>query len=160
LALSVDPSDPDIMERKPRGNKERIISNPIIIRMLIVGVTMMIGTLAVFKLYSPETNLAYAQTMAFSTLMFFQMFNVLNCRSEFNSLFKVGLFTNMRLWGAILMSIIMQVIVIHTPLNTFFKTIPLSLMDWVYVILISSSVFVIVEIYKFVVVKVRPDIVG
>jgi Ca2+-transporting ATPase len=66
----------------------------------------------------------------------------------------------MRLWGAILMSIIMQVIVIHTPLNTFFKTIPLSLMDWVYVILISSSVFVIVEIYKFVVVKVRPDIVG
>jgi Ca2+-transporting ATPase len=158
LALSVDSSDPNIMERKPRSKKERIISNPIIVRMLIVGFTMMIGTLAVFKLYSPETNLIYAQTMAFSTLMFFQMFNVLNCRSEFNSLFKIGIFTNMRLWGAIMISILMQVIVIHTPLNTFFKTMPLTSMDWVYVVLVSSSVLIIVEIYKFAVSKVKPEL--
>ena len=160
LALSVDPADPNIMERKPRGKKDRIISNPVIVRMLIVGFTMMIGTLAIFKIYNPDTNLIYAQTMAFSTLMFFQMFNVLNCRSEFNSLFKIGMFTNMKLWGAILISVLMQVLVIHTPLNTFFSTIPLTLMDWIYVILVSSSVFIIVEIYKLVVKRIRPDIVG
>ena len=134
LALSVDPSDPNIMERKPRSKNERIISNPIIVRMVIVGVTMMVGTLAIFKLYNPETNLVYAQTMAFSTLMMFQMFNVLNCRSEFNSLFKVGIFTNMKLLGAILISILMQIIVIHTPLSTYFKTVPLTGLDWLFVV--------------------------
>jgi len=159
LALSVDPEDPDIMERKPRDKNERIISNAIIARMVIVGVVMMIGTLGIFKLYNPETNLAYAQTIAFSTLMFYQMFNVLNCRSEFNSLFKIGVFSNMKLWGAILISVIMQIIVIHTPLSTYFKTVPLTLIDWGYVILVASTVFIIVEIYKFVIVKVKPELV-
>lgn len=161
LALSVDPADPDIMERKPRKSRERIISNPIIVRLLIVGFTIMISTLTIFYLYNPGKNLAYAQTVALCTLMISQMFNVLNCRSEFNSLFKIGIFTNMKLWGAILISIIMQIIAVQTPFfNTFLKTVPLTLMDWLYVVLISSSVFVIVEIYKFVVVKVRPDVVG
>jgi Ca2+-transporting ATPase len=160
LALSVDPSDPNIMDRKPRNPKERIISNPIIVRMVIVGVVMMIGTLAIFKLYNPETNLMYAQTMAFSTLMFYQMFNVLNCRSEFNSLFKIGVFTNMKLWGAILISVLMQILVIHSPLSAFFKTVPLTLMDWAYVVLVGSTVLIIVEIYKVAVKKLRPELVG
>jgi|TARA_Y100000310_G_scaffold341861_1_gene442547 Ca2+-transporting ATPase len=159
LALSVDPSEPNIMERKPRNPKERIISNPIVVRMLIVGVTMMIGTLAVFKLYNPETNLIYAQTMAFSTLMMYQMFNVLNCRSEFTSLFKVGVFSNMKLWGAILLSIIMQIIVVQISFfNDKFHTIPLTLMDWFYVVLVSSTVLIIVEIYKFVISKTNPQL--
>lgn len=161
LALSVDPSDPNIMERKPRNPKERIISNPIIVRMIIVGVTMMLGTLAIFKIYNPESNLIYAQTMAFSTLMMFQMFNVLNCRSEFNSLFKVGVFRNMKLWGAILISVILQVIVVQVPFfNTFFKTVPLTAMDWAYVFLVGSSVLIVVEIYKFVISRVKPELVG
>ena len=161
LALSVDPSDPDIMEKKPRNPKERIISNAIIARMLIVGFTMMLGTLAVFKIYNPESNLMYAQTMAFSTLMLFQMFNVLNCRSEFNSLFKVGIFTNMKLWGAILLSIIMQFIVVQFPFfNQYFKTIPLTAMDWAYAVLVASSVFAVVEAYKFAVNKVKPELVS
>jgi len=160
LALSVDPADPNIMEHRPRSHKDNIISNPIIARMVLVGVVMMIGTLTIFKFYDPESNLAYAQTVAFSTLMFFQMFNVLNCRSEFNSLFKIGFFTNMKLLGAILISVLMQILVIHTPLGTFFKTVPLTLTDWFYIILVSSSVLIIVEIYKFVVNRVRPDLVG
>ncbi|MCH8003970.1 MAG: cation transporting ATPase C-terminal domain-containing protein, partial [Nanoarchaeota archaeon] len=161
LALSVDPADPNIMERKPRNKHERIISGPIIVRLLIVGFTIMISTLTIFYFYSVEKYLAYAQTVALCTLVISQMFNVLNCRSEFNSLFKIGIFTNMKLWGAILVSVIMQIIAVQTPFfNTFLKTVPLTLMDWLYVVLISSSVFVIVEIYKFVVKRVRPDFVG
>ncbi len=158
LALSVDPSDPNIMERKPRNPKEKIISNPIIIRMLIVGFIMMIGTLTIFKLYNPEINLAYAQTIAFCTLMLYQMFNVLNCRSEFKSLFKIGVFTNIKLWGAILLSVLMQLLVIYTPLSGFFKTVPLTMMDWIYVILVSSTVLIIVEAYKFAVSRLKPEL--
>ncbi len=161
LALSIDPRDPNIMDRKPRKPKERIISKPIIARMLIVGFIMMIGTLAIFKFSNPDTNLMYAQTMAFSTLMFYQMFNVLNCRSEFQSLFKIGIFTNPKLLGAILISVLMQILVIQIPFfNTFFKTIPLSMTDWIYVVLVSSSVLIIVELYKFIISKVKPELVG
>jgi len=160
LALSVDPSDPNIMGRKPRNPKEKIVSNTTITRMVIVGIVMMAGTLALFKLSNPKSNLIYAQTMAFSTLMFYQMFNVLNCRSEFNSLFKIGFFTNPKLLGTILISILMQVIVIYVPFfNKAFNTTPLTFMDWFYVILISSSILIIIEIYKFVVAKVRPEVV-
>ena len=158
LALSVDPAEPNIMERKPRKNHDKIVSNAIIVRMLLVGIVMMVGTLAIFTLSNPDENLAYAQTMAFSTLMFFQMFNVLNCRSEFSSLFKIGVFSNMRLWGAIIVSLLLQALVINTPLSRFFSTVPLSMMDWLTVILVASSVFIIVEIYKYAVVKMKPDV--
>ncbi len=88
--------------------------------------------------------------MAFSVLMMFQMFNVLNVRSEKYSLFKVGILTNKKLIIAILISIGLQVLAIHTPLRTLFKTVPLTGIDWVYVFAVSASLLVIVEIIKFV----------
>jgi len=148
LALSVDPHSKNIMERKPRKPGEHIISKAMIYRMVFVGMIMMVGTLAVFKLYGPEVNLLYAQTMAFTTLMMFQMFNVLNCRTDDESLFSVGMFSNKYLIGAIIISVLLQVAVIYTPLSFFFKTVPLSLMDWGYAVLVSSSVFVFVEVFK------------
>ena len=155
LALGVDPADPNIMSRPPRKPKEKVLSNHIIVRMFIVGIIMMIGTLGIFKLYNPESNLRYAQTIAFTTLVIFQMFNVLNCRSEQNSLFKIGIFSNKYLIAAILSSILLQVLVIHTSLSKFFKTVPLSLMDWVYVILVSSTVLIVIEIIKLIQNKVK-----
>jgi len=158
LALSVDPTEPGIMERKPRKKDSKILSKNIVLRMMAVGIIMCVGTLALFKLYDPVNNLAYAQTMAFSTLMMFQMFNVLNCRSEKNSIFKIGIFSNMYLIGAIILSVILQIVVIHTPLAVFFKTIPLSLIDWVYVILMSSTVLIFGETIKLIRNKIKRPI--
>ena len=126
--------------------------------MLIVGFTMMIGTLAIFKFYKPEINLGYGEKMVVFDLIIFQKFNVLNWPSESKSLFKIGFFTNPKLLGAILISVLMQILVIHTPLNTFFKTIPLTMMDWVYVVLVSSTVLIIVEIHKFVASKLKQEL--
>jgi P-type Ca2+ transporter type 2C len=149
LALGVEPKEKDIMQRKPRKKNERILSRYIIFRMIAVGVIMMLGTLALFKLYLPK-GVIYAQTVAFTVLMMFQMFNVLNCRSENSSLFKLGVFGNMKLIIAILISVAMQLAVIYTPLNVMFKTIPLTGMDWIYIVLVSSAVFVFVEIMKMI----------
>jgi len=93
--------------------------------------------------------------MAFSTLMMFQMFNVLNCRSERNSLFKIGVFSNRYLIGAIAISILLQVMVIQTRLGTFFKTTPLSMVDWAYVVLMSSTVLIFGEIIKLISNKIK-----
>jgi Ca2+-transporting ATPase len=149
LALGVDPKEPDIMQRKPRKKGEKILSGHIIFRMIAVGIIMMLGTLAMFKLYLPK-GIIYAQTVAFTMLMMFQMFNVLSCRSEKNSLFRLGLFTNLKLIIAILISVALQLAVIYTPLNVMFKTMPLAAFDWVYIILVSSAVFVFAELMKLI----------
>ena len=94
LALGVDPKEPNIMDRPPRNPKENIINKSRGIRIVIIGLVMMLGTLLLFRMYNPEINLIYAQTVSFSVLMMFQMFNVLNCRSETYSLFKIGIFSN------------------------------------------------------------------
>jgi len=158
LALSVDPIELGIMERKPRKKESQIFSKNIILRMMAVGIIMCAGTLALFKFYDPINNLIYAQTMAFSTLMMFQMFNVLNCRSERNSLFKIGVFSNRYLIGAIAISILLQVMVIQTRLGTFFKTTPLLLIDWIYVVLMSSTVLIFGEIIKLIRNKIKRPI--
>jgi Ca2+-transporting ATPase len=150
LALGVDPADVGIMNRKPRSPKENIINKSRWIRIFYIGIVMMIGTLAVFKFYDFNTNLKYAQTMAFSTLVIFQMFNVLNCRSEENSIFKIGIFANKKLIGAIVISILLQIIAVHTPINNLFYTVSLSFVDWIIVFLVSSSVLWIDEIVKLI----------
>ena len=96
--------------------------------------------------------------MAVVVLMLFQMFNVLNCRSEKNSLFKIGVFSNKYLMGAIVISILLQLAVIYTPLAASFKTIPLSLIDWAYVILMSSTVLIFGEIIKLIRNKIKRPI--
>jgi len=150
LALGIDPSDPEIMQRPPRKPNENLLSANIIKRMVLVSITMMIGTLAIFKVYLPD--LRYAQTMAFSTLVMFQMFNVLNCRSETHSLFRVGIFSNILsniyLLIAIVISVLLQLLVIYSPLSVFFKTVPLTIRDWLYVFVVSSSVIFVIETMK------------
>ncbi len=149
LALSVDPPEPGIMQRPPRKVEERIVNKRRGVMIFIIGLIMMLGTLGLFGWYNPELNLAYAQTMAFTTLMMFQMFNVINQRSEEQSIFKLGLFTNKWLIGAIILSVGLQVAVVHLPfMNTLFSTVPLKLADWAYAVGISASVLVFGEIVK------------
>jgi len=144
LALSVDPAEKDVMERKPRKKSEKIITNSAAARIFLVGLIMMLGTLFVFNMFLD--NEIYARTMAFSTLMMFQMFNVLNVRSKYTS-FK-RLFNNKWLWVAIISSVLLNILVIYTPLNAYFKTIPLTAVHWIYVVGISSCVLWFGEILK------------
>jgi Ca2+-transporting ATPase len=146
LALGVDPEEPGVMDRPPREKGNKIVSRSGFIRMFILGAIMAAGTLVVF--ISFYDNLEHAQTMAFTTLVMFQMFQVLNTRSLTKSLFTVGIFKNRWLWAAIGSSLLLQLMVIYSPLNRIFHCVPLSVYDWGFVILISLSVFVIREVWK------------
>ncbi len=149
LALGMEPPEKGIMHRKPRKIEENIVNKRRGVTILLIGIIMMLGTLAIFDRYKPELNLAYAQTVAFTTLMMFQMFNVVNMRSEEESVFKLGLFSNKWLIGAVALSVLLQVAVIYIPfLNTAFGTIPLKAIDWVWSIAISASVLVFGEVVK------------
>jgi len=148
LALGVDPPSKNVMGKPPRRKDEGILTWNRMMVMLLIGVIMAIGTLWIFQTYNGENNLSYARTMAFTTLMMFQLFNVFNAKSQMGSIFNN--ISNKWLLGAILISILLQLAVIYTPLSEFFGTVPLTMLDWIYVIGVSSSVLIIAELAKVV----------
>ena len=110
---------------------------------------MMIGTVGIFwtKL---DGGLVYARTMAFTTIVMFQMFNIFNARAT-NSILKDthAIFNNKSLLLAILGSILLHISIVHsTLLQGYFETVSLSLMDWAVAISIGFSVIVVVELQK------------
>lgn len=122
--------------------------------IFFVGSIMAVGTLLVLDgslpngLIEGSGDLQYAQTMAFTTLMAFQIFNVFNARSDERSAFD-GIFHNRWLWGAILLSLALHVAAINLPfMQRAFSTVPLSARDWMICISVASSVLWLREISK------------
>jgi Ca2+-transporting ATPase len=156
LALGLEPADPRVMERPPRDPRVPVITGQMWFNIVFVGLMMATGTLAVMDMALPggliagTGSLAYAQTMAFSTLVLFQLFNVLNARSDERSAFY-HLFGNPWLWGALALSFALQVLVVYLPgLQRAFHTVPLSLNDWLICLGVASSVLWLVELRKLI----------
>lgn len=152
LALGVDPAAPDIMERKPRDPSEPPITKGMIAIMVVVGLIMAIGTLAVYHFTLPLThNVSHSRTIAFTTLVVFQMFFVFSARSPYIPLHRLGLLTNKKLLLAVGISMLLQCLIIYLPpLQIAFSTYPLQPLDWLWVVLAASTVLIIVESYKMV----------
>jgi len=159
LALSVDPSDPDTMEQPPRDPKSSIFSGNMIAVISAVGVAMPATMIPMFiwKLTSEGGSwrdlsnplIPEAQTMVLCTMVLFELFRSLACRSEVHSVFKVGLFTNKWLIYAIISSIAMLMVVLYVPaLQGPFHTVHMGWEDWKLMIPISLSGFVLAEIAK------------
>ncbi|HWR34586.1 MAG TPA: cation-translocating P-type ATPase [Clostridia bacterium] len=156
LALGVDPADPEVMNRPPRPVEERVITKPMWRGIFFVGAVMAAGTLLILDASLPggliegSGTMNYAQTMAFTTLMIFQLFNVFNARSDKESAFR-GIFRNHWVWLAIALSLTLQVAVVYVPfLQRAFSTSSLNLGDWVRCAMVASSVLWLREISKAV----------
>ena len=143
LALGLDPFDKDIMKNPPRKRDENIISKDVINNILIVGLVMGTGTLLMFYGYGVET--VKAKSIAFTTLVMFQLFNVLTYRAKN---FKIDIKTSKYLIGSVVISILMQFAVLYTPLNVAFKTVPLGPIDLIKVFLVSGTLYLILESRK------------
>jgi Ca2+-transporting ATPase len=154
LALGVDPADAGIMNKPPRPKGEGVITREMWFGIFFVGAVMAAGTLFVLDASLPggfvegSGDLRYAQTMAFTTLVLFQSFNVFNARSDERSAFR-GLITNRWLWLAIILSVTLQAVVVYVPLlQRGFSTVGLSLADWLRCAAIASSVLWLRELSK------------
>jgi Ca2+-transporting ATPase len=156
LALGVDPADEGLMRQPPRPHGEGAITGRMWRGIAIVGVVMAAGTLYVLDASLPggfvegTGNLTYAQSMAFTTLMLFQLFNVLNARSDERSAFT-HLFASRWLWAAIAASVVLQLVVLYVPpLQRAFGTVGLSAQDWLRCVAVASSVLWVREATKLV----------
>jgi len=156
LALGVDPADENLMQRPPRPRGEGVITARMWRGIFFVGAIMAGGTLAVFDASLPggliegAGDLRYAQTMAFTTLILFQIFNVFNARSDTRSAFH-GLFCNHWLWIGLGVSFVLQLAVIYVPfLQKSFSTVSLTSADWLLCAIVASSVLWLRELSKLI----------
>jgi P-type Ca2+ transporter type 2C len=154
LALGVDPVDASVMSAPPRPRGEGAITRRMWAGIIFGGVIMAAGTLFILDWSLPggliegTGDMRYAQTMAFTTLLFFSLFSVFNARSDERSAF-VGMFSNTWLWGAIVLSLMLQVAVIYVPvLQQAFSTVSLSAGDWLRCAAVGSSVLWLRELSK------------
>ncbi len=156
MALGVDPVDAGVMELPPRPRGEGILTLRMWLGIVVTGAVMAAGTLYVLDAALPggfvegTGDMRYAHTMTFTVLVLFQMFNVLNARSDEHSAFR-GLFTNRWLWAAVALSVVLQWAVVTVPvLQQAFSTMPLSGDDWLRCTIVASTVLWFREIEKAV----------
>jgi P-type Ca2+ transporter type 2C len=157
LALGVDPAYAGVMGKPPRPREERVITRQMWFGIFFVATVMGTGTLFVLDASLPRGliegsgTMRYAQTMAFTTLMLFQLFNVFNARSDERSAFS-GLFRNHWLWLAVGLSLLLHMLVIYVPLlQQAFSTVRLSAGDWLRCAAVASSVLWLREASKAIV---------
>jgi Ca2+-transporting ATPase len=151
LALSVEPAEGDVMKRPPRNPKESIFAHGLGLHAIWVGILMGVIVLSI-QAWSLANDDAHWQTMVFTVLCLTQLGHVLAIRSERQSLFKMGLFSNKPLLGAVVLTFLLQMAIIYIPaMNRIFKTEPLTAEELLIAIAASSIVFFAVEIEKWIV---------
>lgn len=148
IALGLEKSDVNIMNRKPIDSKKGLFADGLWSKIFVEGTMLGMLTLFAFSIGNKMYSLEVGRTMAFVCLGILELVHSFNIKSE-ESIFKVGIFENKYLVGAFLLGTIMQVgVVIFSPIASIFKLVPLNSIQWIYTILISLVPIVIVEIQK------------
>ncbi len=149
-ALATEPSHAQILNEKPRKASENILSKAIIPFVILMTILMASTTLYFFYQLKP-LGIETARTGAFLVMGFTQLFNAFNMRSHQESVFKIGFFSNKYLIIAFLVSLVLQLVVVY---NGFFQRVfhfnSLPVVEVIKIILVSSLVLWVGEIYKLI----------
>ena len=156
LALGMEPVEPTVMEEKPRPASAPLFDRPFTIRLAWQGLMVGLLTLAAYYLgeyvlSDPATANAAANTMAFATLTFCQLFHAFDVRSETQSIAHMGLLTNPAMNKAFLVGAAMQLaVLLIPPFQAVFRVCSLTGPEWLCVLGLSLTPLVICEIEKAV----------
>lgn len=153
-SLGVEPVDEDVLRQKPRNVRQPMITKSVIINVLLSASIIILGTLWVFQRelnadLSANGKTKRETTMTFTCFVLFDMFNALSCRSQTKSVFQIGFFSNKMFLLAVGFSLLGQLLVIYfPPLQMIFQTEALSSSDLIFLIAVTSSVFIVSEFKK------------
>jgi len=148
LALGLDPPAPEIMRRRPFPAGQNIVNLPMIVDICLVAAVMAAGTLWVFFYGVNEGTMELRRSLAFTTLILFQLFNALNARSSVASAFR-GIFRNRWLWGTIAISLALQLMILDVPVfQRAMGVTAISAAQWLLCTVVASSVLWTVEVEK------------
>jgi len=155
MALGLDPVDERVMERGPRPSDEPILTRPRWVAIAQAAVVMAAGTLAVL-VWGPGGDVeagtpSVAGTMAFNTFVLYQFFNILNVRSDQQTVFRTATFRNSKLWMALGAVLVLQVAATHVGfMQRLFDTTSISVTEWLVCVGVASTILVFEELRKAV----------
>ena len=154
LALGMEPVEPSVMEEKPRAASEPLFTKRFSIRLAWQGAMVGLLTLAAYwlgeyVLSDPSLADATANTMAFATLTFCQLFHAYDVRSETRSIVHIGLLTNPAMNKAFLVGIALQLaVLLIPPLQSVFQVCSLNAVEWLVVLGLSLTPLAVCEVEK------------
>jgi Ca2+-transporting ATPase len=152
VSLALDAARPGIMHEPPRSRTQPLLTLARIAKVAAYGVTMTVGTLAVLYYAKIQGMTEQAQTLAFTTFVLFQFFNVFNARVERGTAFNKYFFKNAMLWTALCSVLVLQIIAVQwTSAQAVFGTKSLSLENWVLATAVASSILFLEESRKLLV---------
>ncbi len=151
IPLGIEPGHGDVLSEPPRPPSERLVNVAMVRRIVLLALTMAAGVTVQFWLDSRSGSVAHARTYAFTTLVAFQWFQALTMRSSRTSLLRLGLGSNRPLLLGVLVAIVLQLLVIYTPVGPLvFGTVPLGPADWLRIVALAGSILVIDELRKLI----------
>ena len=152
IALVFEPAEKGILKRKPRPPGEGILSPLLIQRTLLMGIILAAGTLYVFiNRLEAGMSLERARTAALTTMVFFQFYQALNCRSETQSIFRMSLLMNPFLLFSMIAALFAQLAVLYVPaMQWVFRTEPISVAGWIQILYVTITIVIVVEIDKWI----------
>jgi Ca2+-transporting ATPase len=133
LALAVEPAEPDLMRRPPRPPEESLLDRPRFVRIALQGLFMALVAMALFVIGQSVLgfDVARCRALTFTGLVFSQLAQSLNCRSERHSLFTLGLLSNPMLLLAVLGGAVIQVLLTMAPFTaSVLHLVPMTLAEW------------------------------
>jgi Ca2+-transporting ATPase len=150
MSLGVEPARPDSMQLAPRSRDDAILTGQRLWVLGMLGVLMAAGTLTAYAWGLSHGDHRYAVTLAFTTFVLFQFFNMFNARAERGSVFNRQFFCNGKLWLALVSVVLLQVVAVYWgPAQAIFDTVDLRLPDWGWSAAIAASVLCVEETRKF-----------
>jgi P-type Ca2+ transporter type 2C len=157
MTLGVEPARSGIMRDTPRQPDAGILSIQRLWRIGLYGATMAVGTLGLYAWAMEASGEAKAMTLAFTTFVLFQFFNIFNARAEHGSAFNRQFFANSKLWMALAGVVLLQIVAVHwAPAQAIFDTVDLTLIEWLLATAVASSVLILEEMRKLLVSLLAP----
>jgi len=151
IALGFEPPEPGLLERPPRSAKERFITNRKMVYYIVMGALLGGMVIALFNAMLPR-GLAFAQTVAFTTLVLSEFGRSIVSRSENLNIWKIP--SNKWLIPALLASLALQLVILYTPVNIAFSAVPLPLETYLYIMIVPLVIIVVDEVRKLLKIRI------
>jgi magnesium-transporting ATPase (P-type) len=150
VPITIEPKEKGLLKKPPRPPKEPILTQLIKKRVLFVSLLIVAGAyFNFFMKLENGGNLDAARTVALNTIVFFQIFYLFNSKSMYDYVFRDILSNKIMLLGIAIVIVLQTMITYISSINQIFSTAPIQTMDWLMIIVVSSSVFFLIEIEKY-----------
>jgi len=150
LMLAFEPKEPSIMQRQPRSPDTPILTKDLITKIFLVGTLLLIGAFGFFEWeLTTGASIDKARTVAVNVFVIMELFYLINCRSLSKSIFQLGIFTNMWVFGGASAMLLLQIAYTYLPaMNRLFHSAAIGADSWTRIGLAGVGTFLIVEVEK------------